>query len=120
VTIEGETAWAVGEVAAEPVKSVRLLPAFDQYVVAATRHVEQFLPDPGLKARIYRPQGWLTPVLFVDGRFDGVWRLERKGARVLVSIEPFAKVTKRVRAEAEREAESLATFLGAKLKLAWS
>jgi hypothetical protein len=37
-----------------------------------------------------------------------------------VSIEPFAKVTKRVRAEAEREAESLATFLGAKLKLAWS
>jgi hypothetical protein len=120
VEIEGEAAWAVGDLAAEPVASVRLLPAFDQYVIAATRHAERLLPDPALKPRVYRNQGWLTPVLCVGGRFEGVWRHERKGRRVLVSIEPFAKLTKRVRAEAEVEAEGLAAFLGGALELSWA
>jgi len=120
VTIEGEPAWAApGQLEAGPVKSVRLLPAFDQYVVAATRHAGRLLPDPALTTRIYRPQGWLTPVLCVDGRIDGVWRHERKGKRLIVSVEPFATLTKRVRAEAEREAGLLAGFLGGKLELTW-
>jgi hypothetical protein len=91
-------------------------------VIAATRHCARLLPDPSLVKRIYRPQGWLTPVLCVDGRVDGVWRHDRKGARVNVTIEPFgsAAPTKRVREEAEREAESLAAFLGGTLELSWS
>ena len=119
VEIEGETAWAVDTDAANPVDSVRLLPAFDQYVIAATRHAERLLPDPALKPRVYRNQGWITPVLAVGGRFDGVWRHERKGRRVVVEIEPFAKLTKRVRAEAAEEAERLAGFLGGELALRW-
>jgi hypothetical protein len=121
VSVEGETAWIAGgaPAEAEPAESVRLLPAFDQYVVAATKHAGRLLPDPALAKRIYRPQGWLSPVLCVDGRFEGLWRSERKGGRVLVSIEPFVKLTKRVRTEAEREAESLAAFLGGTLELAW-
>ncbi|MEA2449700.1 MAG: hypothetical protein QOG63_1632 [Thermoleophilaceae bacterium] len=122
VDLEGETAWATSDQleAIEPVRSVRLLPGFDQYVVAASLHCDRLLPDPALVKRIYRPQGWLTPVLCVDGRIDGVWRFERKGRRVAVSIEPFVKTTKRVREEAEREAQSLAAFLGGQLELAWT
>ena len=121
VEIEGERAWAADErIDTEPVETVRLLPAFDQYVVAATRHAERLLPDPALKPRVYRSQGWLTPVLCVDGRFDGVWRHERKSRRVLVSIEPFRRLPKRVRAAAEREAELLAGFLGGNLELTWA
>jgi hypothetical protein len=68
---------------------VRLLPAFDQYVITATLHAERLMPGP-FKDRVYRPQGWLSPVLLVGGRMDGTWRQERKGRRLLVTIEPFA------------------------------
>src|SRR5438128_7314176 len=27
---------------------------------------------------IYRPQGWISPALLVDGQVEGVWRHERK------------------------------------------
>jgi hypothetical protein len=121
VDVEGDPAWMLPEDAdpEPPVRSVRLLPAFDQYVVAATRHAHRLLPDPALKARVYRSQGWLTPVLCVDGRMDGVWRHQRKGRRLTVEIEPFGKPAKRVRTEAEREAERLAKFLGGEFELTW-
>ena len=103
---------------AEPVHSVRLLPAFDQYVVAATKHPEELMPG-AFANRVYRPQGWLSAVLLVNGRMDGVWKHERKGKRLVVTIEPFAPVPKVVRRDAEAEAEGVAGFLGGELHVAW-
>jgi hypothetical protein len=98
--------------------TVRLLPAFDQYVVTATRHAERLMPGP-FKARVYRPQGWLSPVLLVGGRMEGVWRQEVKGRRVQVTIEPFAgPLPARVRRAAE--AERLAGVAGGQLELRWA
>jgi hypothetical protein len=108
---------AIAEASAAP--SVRLLPAFDQYVVAATRHAEQLMPGP-FKDRVYRPQGWLSPVLLAGGRMLGTWRQEPKGRRLMVTIEPFAKLPAAVRRRAEHEAERLATWTGATLELAWA
>lgn len=124
VDVEGVTAWMLaqdaGEAAAgEPAGTVRLLPAFDQYVIAATLHAERLLPGD-FKTRIHRPQGWISPVLAVDGRMDGVWRHERKGARVEVEIEPFGKLPARNRRAAEEEAERLASFVGGRLELRWA
>jgi Winged helix DNA-binding domain len=61
------------------VRSVRLLPAFDQYVVAATKHAEELMSG-AFANRVYRPQGWLSAVLLVNGRIDGVWKHERKAS----------------------------------------
>jgi Winged helix DNA-binding domain len=100
--------------------TVRLLPAFDQYVVTATRHAERLMPGP-FKARVYRPQGWLSPVLLVGGRMEGVWTQEVKGRRVQVTIEPFAgPLPARVRRAAEAEAERLAGVAGGQLELRWA
>ena len=93
VDVEGTTAWMLAgdvPVARRAVlsRSVRLLPAFDQYVVAASLHAVHLLPGDFKKA-IYRPQGWISPVLLVNGRMDGVWRHERKGKRIEVRVEPF-------------------------------
>jgi hypothetical protein len=101
---------------------VRLLPAFDQYVIAATRHSDALTSGKTSQAgRIYRPQGWITPVICVDGAFAGVWDWERKGARLLVEVEPFAaRVPKALRAGVEDEAERLAAFLGGTLELRWA
>jgi hypothetical protein len=104
---------------ASPAPSVRLLPAFDQYVVAATRHAEQLMPGP-FKDRVYRPQGWLSPVLVAGGRMLGTWRTQSKGRRLEVTIEPFAKLSATVRRQAEDEAERLATWTATTLDLTWA
>jgi hypothetical protein len=124
VEVGGAGGWMLaadaGEIAeASAAPSVRLLPAFDQYVVAATRHAEQLMPGP-FKDRVYRPQGWLSPVLLAGGRMLGTWRQEPKGRRLMVTIEPFAKLPAAVRRRAEHEAERLATWTGADLELAWA
>jgi Winged helix DNA-binding domain len=58
--------------------------------------------------------------VLVNGRMEGVWKHERKGGRLLVTIEPFGKLPKWARAEIEAEAERLAAFLGGKLELSWA
>ena len=52
----------------EPAGVVRLLGGFDQYVVAAPRDADAVLPA-AFRERVYRPQGWLSPVLLA-GRPD--------------------------------------------------
>jgi hypothetical protein len=104
---------------AEPEGVVRLLPAFDAHVVAAPRDAPAVLPAD-LRSRVYRPQGWLSPVLLVDGAMAGVWRHERTGGTLRVEIEPFTEVGAEVRAGAEAEAERLAGFLGGELDVAWT
>jgi hypothetical protein len=123
VDLDGGKYWALTETVsalagASPTKSVRLLPGFDPYIIGSTRHAAKLMTGD-FKARVHRPQGWVSPVLLVDGRIDGVWRHERKGKRVLVDIQPFAAVPKWVSRGAEQEAASLATFLGGSLELAW-
>ena len=73
-----------------------------------------------LKGRVYRPQGWLSPVLLVDGRVAGVWRHEKKGRRLAVRVEPFSGPPAWVQEAAEEEAERLAGFLGGQLELGWT
>ncbi|MPZ87853.1 MAG: winged helix DNA-binding domain-containing protein [Nitriliruptorales bacterium] len=98
--------------------AVRLLPAFDQYVVAALREPGPIL-DAAQKARVYRPQGWISPVVLVDGRMAGVWRHEARGNRVEVEVEAFGPVPEGVTEQAEREAARLAAFLGGDLVVRW-
>jgi len=44
-----------------------------------------------LRRRVYRPQGWISPVLLINGRTEGTWCHEIKGSRVEVVIKPFIK-----------------------------
>jgi hypothetical protein len=132
VEVEGAAAYALaadlpglaeaggrGKAAGAGSRTVRLLPAFDQYVITATLHADRLMPGP-FKARVYRPQGWLSPVLLVGGRMDGVWRQETKGRRLQITIEPFAgPPPARVRRAAEVEAERLAAWSGGQLELRW-
>lgn len=126
VRIEGDPYLALaadvdGLASARPVESVRLLPGFDQYVIAATRHAERLMPALGLRPLVYRAQGWISAVLLVNGLIHGVWRHERKGRRLQVTIEPFpaAKPPKAAREAAEAEAVRLAAFMGGDLALEW-
>jgi hypothetical protein len=123
VELDGTTAWMLTAdiaeaTAAAPARVVRLLPAFDQYVIAAPRDAPAILPA-ACKARVYRPQGWLSPVLLLDGQMAGTWRHERTGDRLAVRITPFAPLPPWARPAAEDEAARLATFTGTQLDLQW-
>jgi hypothetical protein len=123
VEVDGVQAWMLSADAKEvrghkSDRSVRLLPGFDQYVVAASPHAEQLLPGD-FRRRVYRPQGWISPVLLINGRMEGTWRHEINGSRIEVVIEPFVKAPVWVRRAAGQEAERLAAFLGGSLKLSW-
>jgi hypothetical protein len=123
IDVDGEPRWVLAS--AQPARSapagvVRLVPAFDQYVVGATAHAEALLPPGVPRASVYRAQGWLSPVLLVDGRMEGVWRFERKGRRIAISIKPFRAQGADVRSAAGAEAERIAGFLGGDLALTWA
>jgi uncharacterized protein YcaQ len=125
VEVDGAAGWMLREHAEEaaaenPVsRLVRLLPGFDMWVIGAARDAAALL-DPAEKKRVYRNQGWISPVLLVNGRMEGVWKHERKGKRLTVAVEPFGKLPKWARTEVESEAERLAGFLGGALELSWS
>jgi hypothetical protein len=124
VSVDGQEGWMLAAdvpaaAAAAPIGTVALLPAFDQYVVAAPREASPVLAAEH-RTRVYRSQGWLSPVLLVDGRIEGVWRHERKGGRLTVVVEPFGTVAEHVRAGAEAQAQRLAAFLGGDLDVSWA
>jgi len=121
ITIQGERFWMLSKDVADlavtkPSKVVRLLPAFDQWVTCASRRVPALL-DPAYRQQIYRLQGWVSPVLLVNGKMAGIWKHERKGRTLSVEISPFAKLPSWTRPHIAHEAERLATFLGGDLKL---
>ena len=95
-------------------RSVRLLPAFDPYVVGAPRSGGLF--PVAHKPRIFRRQGWISPVLLVDGHAEGVWRHHLKNGLLEVHIEPFGRLSRPARAGAVEEGERLAAFLDARLE----
>ena len=124
VDVEGEPHWALAAhveamAGARPSGAVRLLPAFDPYVIASARDAPAILA-PERKARVHRPQGWISPVLLVDGRIEGVWSHERAGGRLTVTVEPFGALPGAVREGAEAEAGRLAAFFGDALALEWA
>lgn len=125
VDVEGTPGWMLREHAEEAAaekpatRLARLLPGFDMWVIGAARDAAALL-DPAEKKRVYRNQGWISPVVLVNGRMEGVWKHERKGKRLTVAVEPFGTLPRWARKEVEAEAERLAGFLGGALELSWS
>ncbi|MEO3755833.1 crosslink repair DNA glycosylase YcaQ family protein [Streptomyces sp. B6B3] len=124
VTIDGQPGYALAAQlpglrdASEP-RTVRLLPAFDQWTITLPRTGGAGLPLAH-RPRVYRPQGWLTPVILVGHRIRGVWASTRQGNRLRLTLEGLGRGLPRwaVRA-AEREAERLADLSGRSLALTW-
>jgi len=98
-----------------PKASIRLLPNFDSYLLAH-REKDHLLSAKHYK-RVYRNQGWISPVVLIDGVVTGIWSHKLQGKKLLVNIEPFGKLSKAERAGIEEESESLARFFESGLHL---
>jgi len=100
---------------ARPGCAVCLLPHFDPYLLAH-REKDHLLEDKHYK-RVYRNQGWISPVLLVDGMIAGTWSYKSQGGKVQVVIEPFASLKRVTREATIEQVEKLAGFLGGTLDL---
>lgn len=123
VNVEGWKAMALAS-RVEPMQAfdrppdvVRLLPAFDPYTIAYYPN-SRYL-DPDKKDRVYRKGAWITPVVLVSGRLEGVWEQVKKRSGITVTIDMFQPPTREVRQRIEAESERLGTFLGAPVELVY-
>jgi hypothetical protein len=96
--------------------AVRLLPLFDAYVLGLGRDLGPLLPK-AYKSRVFRPQGWISAVILVDGCMRGVWEYKIRRSQTIVKINMFSSPTALVRRGIEAEAERLGAFLNTKVAL---
>ncbi len=121
VDVEGWKAWALTR-SLEPIvhlkatQSVRLLPNFDPYTIAVSRHSQHIL-DAKHKGRVYRPQGWISPVVLVDGRMIGVWEYDKQRSKIVVTVNLFEPPTDEIKHRLEAEALRVGEFLGGQAEL---
>ncbi len=72
----------------KPDKQVRLLPGFDQYVIAVNRSL---IPAEHL-SKVSRTSGWISPVILHCGRIAGVWKLDNG----ILDVDPFEKIPQKL------------------------
>lgn len=91
---------------------IRLLPYFDTFLLGHKNRehlaASEFLP------KIYRAQGWIAPVVLVDGRAAATWEYQRNGRSLQVKVSELEGLSPDVKRRIEEEADRLRRFLGAK------
>lgn len=112
VDVHGRRGFRLGEV--EPVRSLRLLAAFDNYLVGY-RHRDEML-DPALRPLVY-VGGIIKPTVLVNGRITGLWRLIRKPAKAEIAVTLFEPLNPKHKAALEQEATDLSRFLALPISL---
>jgi len=94
------------QAASSELNSVHLLPYFDVYLLAH-RFKEHFLKAQFYK-RVFRNQGWISPVVLINGEISGVWTYQLSRKAVEIEIELFARVAPRTRLQIKDRARELA------------
>jgi hypothetical protein len=97
--------------------SVHLLPYFDVYLLAH-RFKEHFL-KPQFYKHVYRNQGWISPVVLVNGQIAGVWGHTLSRQTVAVEIELFTRVSHDIREQIKGRARELAELMERSLALSF-
>ena len=89
---------------------VRLLPYFDTFLLG---HKERdHLMDVKHRPLVYRPQGWIAPVVLVDGRVAAVWEHVLEKKRLRVKVTKLGSISRQIAAGIREESQDLARFLG--------
>jgi hypothetical protein len=113
VGIQGQPGFVLKDrlrsVATSSTPDVRLLPAFDAYLLGYRRRDLAVAPE--LQARLQRGGGWLHPAIVVNGRAVAAWILRKSGGRGQVRVEPTEPISRAIRAGIETEVADISRFL---------
>lgn len=90
---------------------IRLLPYFDSFLLG--HKDREHLVAMKYQKNVYRPRGWVAPVVLVDGRVAAVWAHTWEGTRLRVNVAKIATISRRIIAGIREEARDLGRFLEA-------
>ncbi|MGH2967576.1 MAG: DNA glycosylase AlkZ-like family protein, partial [Solirubrobacteraceae bacterium] len=115
VDVDGRKAWLLAADEAAPTAApkpggVRLLANLDPIMTMRDR--ELLVPDDDVRKRIWKVLGGPGAVL-VDGEVAGLWRAAKKGRKLVVTVEPLAKLGRAAKDALGGEAERIAPLRGA-------
>ena len=65
---------------------------FDAYTIGMPRAREQLLAS-SYKSLVFRPQGWISAVVLVNGSMQGVWRSTTRRSQTIVKVQLFSLAT---------------------------
>jgi hypothetical protein len=91
---------------------VQLLGPFDSFLLAHA--TKEHLVDAKHYKRVYRPQGWISPVVLRGGTIVGVWFPKTSARTTTIAVELFGRATAGLRRAIEHEAAELGEFLGSR------
>ncbi len=116
VELAGEPAWMLADdrdaPAPEPGAGLRLLPYFDNYVVAGQPR-ELLFPGRAAERALSRTgQAGNYPVLLRDGEVAGVWHRKAAGRRATLTVEPLAGFGRGDRAALADQADRIGEITG--------
>lgn len=97
--------------------SVHLLPYFDVYLLAHA--VKDHFLEAEFYKRVYRNQGWISPVVLINGKIAGVWSYKLARQTMDVVVELFARIPRSARGQIEARAGSLAEVFQRPLSLSF-
>jgi hypothetical protein len=80
------------------------------------RDIEPLLSQT-YKSRVFRPQGWISAVVLVNGSMQGVWQYTTRRFQTVVKVHLFSSPTAVIRKGIEAEVERLGDFFKTKVFL---
>jgi len=119
VTIQGQPGFVLKDrlkrATTSSAQQVRLLPAFDAYLLGYRRR--DLAVPPALQRRLQRGGGWLHPAVIVNGRAVAAWSLHKSGGQGQVHVEAFEPINRLVRSGIGAEVAGIGRFLDLELAL---
>lgn len=100
----------------EPLETIHLLPLFDAYTIGMPRDLEPLLAQ-AYKSQVFRPQGWISAVILVNGSIQGVWQYTTRRLQTIVKVRLFSSPTTVIRKGIEAEVEQFGDFFKTKVSL---
>lgn len=123
VDVEGWKAWVLRDTLAPILNStsagvINLLPLFDAFLMGLGRGQEiDPLISMAYQKQVFRPQGWISAVVLVDGVINGVWEYQIKSAEFIIKMMLFTSLSSSLREKIAAEAQRLGHFLNKKVSL---
>ncbi len=73
---------------------------------------KSWIVPPAHYKRVWRPAGHIEGIVLLRGQAAATWRYERKGAALIILVQPFRKLAKPLIRAVEHKAADVAAFFG--------
>ena len=96
-------------------RSVWLLPAFDEYVIAYRDR--SALLDKHLSKHVISVNGIFYPVIVVNGKVEGLWKRTIQKDKIILEVKPFGTLRPTIKKEIAASAEEFGKFTGKAIRI---